>query len=189
MRLFVTLLTNWIHVLTDLCDCSQRPWSFIIIFYIFLIFVAGALPFILGRVINISTRLEHQLQTYTEETIYGDLSQSDVAAAESQLDAFTVSLPLFASTLGKLSHRAQDYVRTWTLAAFTDRSSLPTVVQMKYNEDNVYFAELTASQLTANGAGMGTFIQNGTVTVPGKSVAPSTGAVSEGIMLKCVNNT
>ena len=102
MRLFVTLLTNWIHVLTDLCDCSQRPWSFIIIFYIFLIFVAGALPFILGRVINISTRLEHQLQTYTEETIYGDLSQSDVAAAESQLDAFTVSLPLFASTLGKV---------------------------------------------------------------------------------------
>lgn len=80
-------------------------------------------------------------------------------------------------------------MRTWTLAAFTDRSSLPTVVQMKYNEDNVYFAELTASQLTANGAGMGTFIQNGTVTVPGKSVAPSTGAVSEGIMLKCVNNT
>ena len=68
--------------------------------------MAGALPFILGRVINISTRLEHQLQTYTEGTIYGDLSDSDVAAAEAQLDAFTVSLLHFlASILVTSSHR------------------------------------------------------------------------------------
>jgi len=61
-----------------------------------LILAAAALPFILGRVINISTRLEHQLQTYTETTIWGDLSESDIAAADAQLKAFTASLPLFS---------------------------------------------------------------------------------------------
>ena len=84
-----------IHTLTSLHDCSSRPWSFIVIFYVFLIFMAGSLPFILGRVINISTRLEHQLQAYTESTIWGDLSESDIAAADTQLDAFTVGHPLF----------------------------------------------------------------------------------------------
>ena len=58
--------------------------------------MAGALPFILGRVIDISTRLERQLRTYTETTIWGDLSESDIAAADAQLEAFTVSFPLFS---------------------------------------------------------------------------------------------
>ena len=79
-------------MLTYPCDCSSRPWSFFIVFYVFLIFVAGALPFVLGRVINISARLEHQVDTYTETTIWGDLSDADVAAADSQLNSFTVGL-------------------------------------------------------------------------------------------------
>ena len=184
---FLSLSTDRIHVLMDPCDCSPRPWSFIIIFYVFLIFVAGALPFILGRVINISTRLEHQLKTYTEGTIYGDLSQSDIAAAASQLDAFTVSLSFWYRSWGAPSHGAQDYVRTWTLAAFTDRSSLPTVVRMKYNDDDVYFAELIQSQLKPNGKGLGTFVQNGSVTDSDEPVVLSTGTVSEGSMLKYVD--
>ena len=63
--------------------------------------MAASLPFILGRVVDISTRLEHQLESYTEVTIWGDLSESDIAAADSQLDAFTVSTLsyIFASTL------------------------------------------------------------------------------------------
>ena len=65
------------------------------VFYVFLILMAGSLPFILGRVINISTRLEHQLQAYTESTIWGDLSESDIAAADTQLGAFTVGHSLF----------------------------------------------------------------------------------------------
>ena len=83
-------------MLNHLCDCSSRPWSFFITFYVILILAAAALPFILGRVINISTRLEHQLRTYTETTIWGDLSESDITAADAQLDAFTASLPLFS---------------------------------------------------------------------------------------------
>ena len=83
------------RVLKHPCGHSSRPWSFFIVFYVSLIFAAGALPFILGRVINISTRVQHQLRTYTEATIWGDLSESDVAAADAQLDAFTVSLPVF----------------------------------------------------------------------------------------------
>ena len=94
MGFSVLLLTDRLNVLACSCDCSPRPWSFFIAFYVCLIFSAGALPFILGRVINISTRSEHQLDAYTEATIWGDLSESDVAAANAQLGAFTVSLPL-----------------------------------------------------------------------------------------------
>ena len=95
MGFFVPLLTNRLNVLTHSCDCSPRPWSLLIIFYVSLIFLAGALPFILGRVINISTRSEHQLDDYTESTIWGDLSESDIAAADAQIGAFTVSFPPF----------------------------------------------------------------------------------------------
>jgi len=82
------------------CGYSSRPWSFFIIFYALLISMAGALPFILGRVIDITARTENQLETYTETAIWGDLSESDVAAAESQLDAFTVSLLFSGADLG-----------------------------------------------------------------------------------------
>jgi len=85
-------VTNF--VLKHACDCSSRPWSLFITFYVILILAAAALPFILGRVINISTRLEHQLRTYTETTIWGDLSESDIKAANAQYDSHTVSLPL-----------------------------------------------------------------------------------------------
>ena len=78
-------------------------------------------------------------------------------------------------------------MRTWTLTSFTDRSSLPTSVRIKYGDDNVYFAELTQSQLEAGGKGLGTFIQNGSITNGDETVAPATGGLSEGSMLKCVD--
>lgn len=191
MRVPSHLLPDEIHMITRPHDCSSRPWSFFIVFYVFLIFVAAALPFTIGRVVDISTRLEHQSESYTETTIWGDLSESDITAAESQLEAFTVSL-LFSclvSTLGTPSHRTQDYVRTWTLASFTDRSSLPTVARTKYGEDDVYFAELTRSQLKANGKGLGTFVQNGTVSNGDESAAPTARSVSEGSTLRSVDRT
>ena len=70
-----------IRVLKYPCDCSSRPWSLFIIFYVILIIATATLPFILARVINISTRPEHQLRTYNETTIWGDLSESDIATA------------------------------------------------------------------------------------------------------------
>ena len=56
---------------------------------------AATLPFILGRVIIISTRLERQLRTYTETTIWGDLSESDTKAADARASFVDASLPLF----------------------------------------------------------------------------------------------
>ena len=57
---------------------------------------------------------------------------------------------------------------------------------MKYNGDNVYFSELTSSQLEPNGKGLGTFAQNGSVSNPDQPAAPETGVVSEGSLLKYV---
>jgi len=87
-----------IRVLKHPYDCSPRPWSFFITFYVILIIAAAGLPFILGRVVNISTRTEHQLGTYSEATIWGDLSESDIAAAHTLLGNPTASLPLFSWT-------------------------------------------------------------------------------------------
>lgn len=78
-------------------------------------------------------------------------------------------------------------MRTWTLAAFTDRSALPTAVRLKYNEDNVYFAELMQSQVKPDGKGLGAFVQNGTVANVNEPVAPSMQSASEGSLLKCVD--
>jgi len=95
--------SDQIRVLKHPCNCSSRPWSFFITFYVILILAATALPFILGRVINISTRLEHQLRTYTETTIWGDLSESEIEAAYVQY-SYAASLPLFLGVnLGNLT--------------------------------------------------------------------------------------
>lgn len=59
---------------------------------------------------------------------------------------------------------------------------------MKYNDDNVYFAELMQSQLKPDGKGLGTFIQNGTITDEGDMAIPSTESVSEGCLLKYVDH-
>jgi len=182
-------LPDEIHTLTHLYGFSSRPWSIFIIFYVFLIFVAGALPFILGRVVDITTRVEHQIHSFTEVPFWGDLSQSDIVAAESQLNGFTVS-PSFnflVSSLGTSSHRTQDYARTWTLASFTDISSLPSVVRMKFGNENVYFAELTQSQLQPNGRGLGTFLQNGTIPDEDESAVSIQGSASGGTMLMYVD--
>lgn len=77
-------------------------------------------------------------------------------------------------------------MRTWTLAAFTDRSSLPTAVRLKYNDDSVYFAELTQSQLKPDGKGLGTFAQNGTISDVDEPATPSMEGLSEGLLLKYV---
>ena len=92
----VPLSPHQIHVLKHPYDRSPRPWSFFITFYVILILAAAGLPFILGRVVNISTRMEHQSETYTETTIWGDLSESDIAAANALRGNLTASLLLFS---------------------------------------------------------------------------------------------
>ena len=94
-RVFRPPSSDQIRVLRCLCDRSSRPWSLFITFYVILILAAAGLPFILGRVINISTRLEHQLETYTETTIWGDLSESDAKVTLNQYSSLAASLALF----------------------------------------------------------------------------------------------
>ena len=89
------IYSDQIRVLKLSCDYSSRPWSFFIMFYVILILAAAGLPFILGRVVNISTRTEHQFETYTEATIWGDLSKSDIARAFTLTETTSASLPLF----------------------------------------------------------------------------------------------
>ena len=81
----------------------------------------------------------------------------------------------------------QDYVRTWTLATLTVQSSLPPPVRLKYHEDNVYFAELVRSQLRPNGKGLGTFVQNGTVSDVDEPTILLIDDLSEGLLLKYVD--
>lgn len=166
---------------------SSRPWSIFIIFYVFLIFVAGTLPFVLGRVVNISTYVIHQIDHYYEVTIWGSLSESDIAAAESQLNVFNVSLSSYSlvSTLGTSSHKIQDYV--WTLAP--NRTSLPTAIRFDHQNTGVYFAELTQAQLRADGTGLVTFNQNGSIPNRNDLPAVTLGGASDGSMLKCVDHT
>ena len=78
-------------------------------------------------------------------------------------------------------------MRTWTLTALTDRSSLSTAARLEYNGDNVYFAELIQSQLESDGKGLGTFVQNGTVSDLDEPTTPSMGGLSEGSLLKYVD--
>ena len=65
-----------------------------------------------------------------------------------------------------------------------DRSSLPPAVRLKYNGDNVYFAELVRSQLKPDGKGLGIFLQNGTVPDVDEPATPSMEGLSEGSLLK-----
>jgi len=58
---------------------------------------------------------------------------------------------------------------------------------LKYNEENVYFAELTQSQLKPDGRGFGTFVQNGTVSDVDGPTTPSMEGLSEGSLLKYVD--
>ena len=76
---------------------------------------------------------------------------------------------------------------TWTLTAITDRSSLPTATRLNYSEDNVYFAELTQSQLKPDGRGLGGFVQNGTVFDVDEPTTPSMEDLSGGLSLKYVD--
>jgi len=76
---------------------------------------------------------------------------------------------------------------SWTLAALTGRSSLPTATRLEYNGDNVYFAELMQSQLRSDGKGFGIFAQNGTVSDLDEPAIPSMAGLSEGSLLKYVD--
>jgi len=66
-------------------------------------------------------------------------------------------------------------MRTWNLTAFMDRSSLPVAVK------------LVQSQLKSSGKGLGTFVQNGSVSDADKPAAPWMEGLSERSLLQYVD--
>ena len=92
-----------------------------------------------------------------------------------------------ASTWITLPRRAQDQ-DTHILVALADRPSLPPPVRLKYNGDDVYFAELTQSQLKPDGRGLGTFLWNRTVFDVYEPTIPSKEGLLEGSLLKYVDH-
>jgi len=63
---------------------------------------------------------------------------------------------------------------------------MPSAVRLEYNGDNVYFAELTRSQLKSDGKGLGAFFSNGTVFGVAEPTTPQMEGLSEGSLLKYV---
>jgi hypothetical protein len=56
----------------------------------------------------------------------------------------------------------QNYRLTWTLAPFSSHGELPAVVELKWNNESVFFSEVILSQLVPGGSGFGTFDLNAT---------------------------
>ncbi|KAK0216238.1 hypothetical protein IW262DRAFT_1449725 [Armillaria fumosa] len=125
---------------------DKRPWSLAILFFLLNVTLAASLPFILGRIVNISTSVSHQHTEYQEVTIKGDLSESDI------------------STTAALALAFHDYTLTWTLSPFASHRSLPTAISYPWNNDTVYFSEASLSQFLPDGSGFGTLTEN--VTTP-----------------------
>ncbi|KAJ8469557.1 hypothetical protein ONZ45_g16854 [Pleurotus djamor] len=130
---------------------DPRWWTLFIAFFLFLVCVAASLPFILGRLVEISARVEHQQDEYTEVAVKGDLSDRDLAQAQ-------LIQPFF-----------EDFALTWTLSGSEGRAS---AVSFPWEDDTVYFAEVTRSELLPNGRGRGTF-DTGSTRGTNNSVPPA----------------
>ncbi|KAF7313376.1 hypothetical protein HMN09_00493300 [Mycena chlorophos] len=125
---------------------DARPWSLYLVAFLFIAIVAASISFILGRVVDIQAAIEHQTIDYQEIAIAGDLSDADLAkAAVLNSEAFD-----------------SNFAITWTLSPFSAHSSLPNAVSFIWENDTVYFAETTLSQLLPGGTGFGTFDANTT---------------------------
>ncbi|TFK74366.1 hypothetical protein BDN72DRAFT_833278 [Pluteus cervinus] len=118
---------------------DNRPWSLFIILFLILIGLAGALPFIFGRLIDIDAMIANQREQYFETIIQADLSDTDIDMANALAPAF------------------DRFDLTWTLAPFSTHGGLPPAVNFPYNDDMVFFSETILSQLMPNGSGFGTF--------------------------------
>ncbi|KDR74467.1 hypothetical protein GALMADRAFT_71149 [Galerina marginata CBS 339.88] len=118
---------------------DKRPWSLWILFFLLNVLLSGALSFLLGRVVDISVHVIHQSQEYQEVAVVADVSDRDINRAKGLLSAF------------------ENFTFTWTLAPFSTRGSLPAAVSFAWDNDTVYFSEVSLSQLVPGGSGFGTF--------------------------------
>ncbi|KAJ7667582.1 hypothetical protein DFH06DRAFT_983175, partial [Mycena polygramma] len=147
---------------------DARPWSLVVIFFLILVSISGSLPFILGRIVDISTSIEHQWGQYHEVSIAADSSDSDIQRATALDPAFN------------------DFTLTWTLSPFSSHGALPSPISFQWENDTVYFSETTKSQLLPNGTGFGTFEVNTTATSiqPDNAQQSPNESVAAGVILR-----
>ncbi|KAF4602489.1 hypothetical protein EYR40_005698 [Pleurotus pulmonarius] len=123
---------------------DSRPWSLYVVYFLLLVLLAASLPFILGRLVEISTRItvlrtQNQHIDYREVALKGDLSAIDLTRA-------TELLPVF-----------EHPILGWTLSHY-QHGQPPQAFSYPWGTDMVYFAETTPSQLKPNGSGFGVFV-------------------------------
>ncbi|KAF9778318.1 hypothetical protein BJ322DRAFT_492827 [Thelephora terrestris] len=124
---------------------DKRPWPLFIMVFAVLAILGPTLPFLFGRIMIIETFTQNQRAEYREVLIAGDLSPDDVNRATDQLGAF------------------QSFAQTWTLLPYG--RTPPDTVEFAQNNDTVYFAQPTLSQLVPGGSGSGTFNVNQTASL------------------------
>ncbi|KAF7331706.1 hypothetical protein MKEN_00050400 [Mycena kentingensis (nom. inval.)] len=118
---------------------DPRPWTFYVLAFLIMVTISSSLPFILGRVVDIRASIVHQSDNYYEVAVAADLSEDDLSRAAALDGTFN------------------DFRYTWTLSPFSSHGNLPSPVMLQWEEDTVYFAETTLSQLLPGGTGFGTF--------------------------------
>ncbi|KAK1220247.1 hypothetical protein PQX77_016983 [Marasmius sp. AFHP31] len=123
---------------------DKRPWTLFIAFFLCTATLASILPFLLGRITDIQTKIVHDEHNYREVTVKGDLSPADIARAANLTQAFT------------------SFTLTWTISPFSALGNLPPAISLRYQNEDVYFAEVSPGQLSPNGSGFGTFDQDTT---------------------------
>ncbi|KAG5639156.1 hypothetical protein H0H81_006415 [Sphagnurus paluster] len=118
---------------------DRRWWSIYVAFFLLLVAIAGSLSFVLGRLVDITTAVIHQRESYQEVYVMGASSEEDLARASGLRTTF------------------DNYILTWTLSPSSTHGGLPPVVSFNWQNDTVHFAEIITSQLLADGSGFGTF--------------------------------
>ncbi|KAG8757839.1 hypothetical protein FRC14_001371 [Serendipita sp. 396] len=115
---------------------DKRPWSIFILCFILISLVSACISFLLGRLIDISTRDDFQWKSYEEISVIGDLTPQDIELARPHYEALT------------------SFTQTWTLNPFGSGREVPQPVLLKWGEDDVYLAE-ASEEFTSGGNGFG----------------------------------
>ncbi|KAG9077655.1 hypothetical protein FRC06_008785, partial [Ceratobasidium sp. 370] len=131
---------------------DQTPWTLFIMLFLFAAVVSTCLVFIFGRIVDIYTKQERQLQKYYETTVIGDLSVEDTKRARVLAD-----------------QAYSNFNITWSLTPLSSSGLMPmgrsfAENRLKLNPqaandvtDVVWFAETYPDQLAPGGLGFGTF--------------------------------
>ncbi|KAG8687284.1 hypothetical protein FRC08_012066 [Ceratobasidium sp. 394] len=131
---------------------DQTPWTLFIMLFLFAAVISTCLVFIFGRIVDIYTKQERQLNKYYETTVIGDLSVEDTQRARVLAD-----------------QAYSNFNITWSLTPFSSSGLIPTgrsftESRLKLNPqaahdvtDVVWFAETYPDQLAPSGLGFGTF--------------------------------